>query len=214
MTKEEVTIRCAEIFFKDGTKISTDELSKLIGISKRTLYEMFSSKEDLILACTQYAMSRKKEKLDQYHAKMQSNVICMILPVSDIELNNSLNKYSRFIHEVQKYYPDIYHTIVEAHSRQSREILQHMIERGQKEGIFDNRINASLMSIVFTSSCKETMEGILNYNYSGSDVYHTIFAVVLKGMCTPKGMEILNSTLDQEKETIINNINTYISKKR
>ncbi len=214
MTKEEVTKRCAEIFFTEGTKISTDELSRLVGISKRTLYGIFSSKEDLISECTQYAMNCKKEKLKQYHAKMQSNVICMILPVSDIELNNSMNKYSRFIYEVKKYYPDIYTSIVETHSRESREILQHMIERGQEEGIFDSNINASLMSIILTSSRKETMEGVLKYNYSGSDIFYTIFIVVLKGMCTPKGIRILNSTIEQEKETIINNINTYISKKR
>ena len=97
MTKEELTKKCADIFLEEGVKISTDELARLLVMSKRTLYTLFDSKEEIITSCFKYILQQQIALFDQYHSQMKSNAIYMILPVSSVKLNQEMNKLNRFL---------------------------------------------------------------------------------------------------------------------
>ena len=201
MTKEELTRKCADIFLEEGVKISTDELARLLVMSKRTLYTLFDSKEEIITACFKYILQQQMELFDQYHTQMQSNAIYM-------------NKLNRFLREVKKYHPDIYRQLMERHHLQMRDKVQEIILQGQKEGLFNTQLNAQLMAAILTMSHKETIDTIVMQDYSAEDVFYTSIVIWIKGMCTSKGIDILNEAIAQEGETIIQDINTYIIYKK
>ncbi len=214
MTKEELTRKCADIFLEEGVKISTDELTRILGISKRTLYTLFDSKEEIITACFKYILQQQMELFDQYHTQMQSNAIYMILPVSSVRLNKFMGRLNRFFRELNKYYPDIYRQMMAKHQLQMRNKMQEIIIQGQQEGLFNPRLNAQLMATILTMSHKDTLDTIIAQNYSAEDVFHTSIILWIKGMCTPKGIDILNQAIEQEGEAIIQDINTYIIYKK
>ncbi len=214
MTKEELTRKCADIFLEEGVKISTDELARLLVMSKRTLYTLFDSKEEIITSCFKYILQQQIALFDQYHSQMQSNAIYMILPISSVKLNQEMNKLNRFLREVKKYHPDIYLQLMERHHLQMRDKVQEIILQGQKEGLFNTKLNAQLMAAILTMSHKETIDTIVMQDYSAEDVFYTSIVIWIKGMCTPKGIDILNEAIAQEGETIIQDINTYIIYKK
>lgn len=61
-TKEEIIRTTQEFIARNGIRaVRVDEIAQTLGISKRTLYEMFTDKNDLISACLD-AMSRQQQE--------------------------------------------------------------------------------------------------------------------------------------------------------
>lgn len=51
-TKEEIIRTTLDLITRNGLRaVRVDEIAQMLGISKRTLYEMFADKNDLISAC-------------------------------------------------------------------------------------------------------------------------------------------------------------------
>ena len=54
-----------KLFFGRGIKaVSMDDVAKSVGISKRTLYETFASKDALLVSCLDLLYSERLRKLD------------------------------------------------------------------------------------------------------------------------------------------------------
>lgn len=100
MTKEEIIIRCTEIFSSEGVKITTEELSHNLGISKRTLYSLFENKTNLIQECTVYILSLLNKTISDYHKDANSNVIEKLLPINSQKLNNLIYQRNRMLSDV------------------------------------------------------------------------------------------------------------------
>ena len=60
VTKEEIIHATQELIARNGIRaVRVDEIAQTLGISKRTLYEMFTDKNDLVSACLE-AMSHQQ----------------------------------------------------------------------------------------------------------------------------------------------------------
>ena len=55
--REKIIIAAGELFAKDGIRsVTMDDIAASFGISKRTLYELFSDKEALLIDCIRMEM--------------------------------------------------------------------------------------------------------------------------------------------------------------
>lgn len=62
VTKEEIIHATQELIARNGIRaVRVDEIAQTLGISKRTLYEMFTDKNDLVSACLE-AMTTSTER--------------------------------------------------------------------------------------------------------------------------------------------------------
>ena len=62
VTKEEIIHATQELIARNGIRaVRVDEIAQTLGISKRTLYEMFTDKNDLVGACLD-AMSDQQQE--------------------------------------------------------------------------------------------------------------------------------------------------------
>ena len=83
-----------------------DDIAAALGISKRTLYEVFSDKESLLKECI-LKMQAEREKYLQEVFEHSHNVLEVILTVfqKSIEVFHQTNK--RFFEDLKKY-PKVY----------------------------------------------------------------------------------------------------------
>ncbi len=59
--KERIIEETSKLFFQNGIKSMTmSDIASHLGISKRTLYEVFKDKEDLLEECFENVRGRKK----------------------------------------------------------------------------------------------------------------------------------------------------------
>ena len=63
-TKEEIIRATRELIARNGIRaVRVDEIAQTLGISKRTLYEMFTDKNDLVGACLDYMSHQQRERI-------------------------------------------------------------------------------------------------------------------------------------------------------
>lgn len=79
--RERILVTATEAFASKGIKsITMDDIAAALGISKRTLYEVFSDKESLLKECILKAQSDREAYLQEVY-EQSHNVLEVILAV-------------------------------------------------------------------------------------------------------------------------------------
>lgn len=101
--KKRIIDSSLEAFTKHGIKsITMDEIASSLGISKRTLYEVFYDKETLLEAC----VLRRQEMEEQYLKEVQAvagNVLEVILKLFQYSIEQFHATNKKFFEDIKKY---------------------------------------------------------------------------------------------------------------
>ena len=77
--RERIVSVALKAFLKEGIRaITMDDVASLMGISKRTLYELFPDKEQLVLSCVELHDIRKRAEAQPVYNKCD-NVVDVLL---------------------------------------------------------------------------------------------------------------------------------------
>lgn len=177
-------------FKRKGVKaVKMDDLAAQLGISKRTIYELFEDKEDLLVEGLRMDFDKARRHindiLDEEGPFFEAFVKWLSTSVSEIQgINcNFLIDLSHY-HKVQEYF------------NQQRAVRHQntkaLMERGINEGVFRNDIDYSIL-INIQDVIKREMIHLNVVNESNFSTYFkSVQMVMLRGVCTEKGLQILN----------------------
>lgn len=139
-----------------GMKFSMDDLAKRLGISKRTLYEHFSSKVEILETIIQQSFEEGDEKTEQILADDSLSLIDKIKGVMMV-LPTHYEFYDlRILEQMKRYYPEQY-AHVEASLSEDWQTLRVLIEQGIREGQIVN-MNVTLMMKVIVDALNSTLD--------------------------------------------------------
>ena len=130
--RERIITAATEAFTSKGIKsITMDDIAAALGISKRTLYEVFSDKESLLKECILKAQADRDKYLQKVF-EQSHNVLEVILAVfqKSIEMFHQTNK--RFFEDIKKY-PKVYEMMKNRQDSDSHEnhvLLQNRSRAG------------------------------------------------------------------------------------
>lgn len=106
--KSEIISLAAENFIQFGSKhITMDGLATLLGISKKTIYKHFSSKEDLVVESINLQIFEFKKDVTPIFDTEESS-LNKIITIYDVVFDYILKFKPSFIFGLQKYYPEAY----------------------------------------------------------------------------------------------------------
>lgn len=146
----EIIPRALGYFLQYGFKTFTmDDLAHNLGISKKTLYEQFASKQILVDACLDYAleMSCKRTELCLVG---EGSVIENIF-MRQKEIKNFFNMKSwRPLWELKRYFPKTYERMDVAFAKSDALFIDQLIEKDLKEGFFRENINIKFYKQFYT----------------------------------------------------------------
>jgi len=196
MQKEELIEKCTGIFTSYGAKVSMDEISRMLEISKRTLYEFFDSKENLIYECVLFTISKIKSVLEVHFSENGNNVIEKLFPMSNQKLQKLLVEENRFLKDVHRLYWDIHRQTIQKHTESVKMHLVDIIKEGMQDGLFLSDIYPEIIiDVVFTMQSALTEKFDLFEKYSHTDLFKNTVLCYLRGISTPKGIEMIEQTL-------------------
>ncbi len=184
----------AELFKVYGIKsVTMDSLANQFGISKRTIYEVFSDKDELLMSVL-VRMARQQEELVKRVLDESENSIVAIFRMLEINRDNFQSMSPAFQSDLKKYHHDI--LMKDADKIELPDYRNHfqVIEKGIKEGLFRKEINPHLVNRCLYNLGRSIMDNDL-YPYekfSRHDVIRNIFFNYLRGISTPKGLDLIN----------------------
>ncbi|MDR0205995.1 MAG: TetR/AcrR family transcriptional regulator [Bacteroidales bacterium] len=199
MRKKELIEKCTLIFTSYGVKISADEISRMLGISKRTLYEIFESKENLVFECVNFTLERIHNIIDAHFVENKNNVIEKLFPFTNLKLQKLLVEDNRFLKDVRRLYIEIYRKTMEKHLDTFKKHIIEIIVEGIEENVFLPIINPEIIiDVLFLIHNALVNKMEFFEKYPPLDIFNNTILCFLRGISTPKGLELIEQTLGIE----------------
>ncbi len=178
-----------DFFNKRGVKsVTMDDIAHRAGISKKTLYEEFESKSQLVYETLKRHIEEISEALQEIDQASTNAMECW---ESSLELmNQNLQMmYPEILTELYRYYPKSYEYLENFRSKLLVPFIARILQKGQEEGLFMEDIDASLLARFRVDSIFLLME---RYNAPGR--YSEMLSIkaemnknFIRGLLTNKG---------------------------
>ena len=200
--KEEIVKRALNDFMQYGFKTFTmDDLANKMGMSKKTLYEYFPSKNDLVEATLDYALEISCKNADTFvqgEGSVIENVYRNQKKVQEVFNINS----DRPIWELQKYYPKIYERMESEFAKSDVLFIDKLLEKGWKEGLFRKDINVDFYKIFYTSvqRLRSITRTFPEREFPFWETIYTILEYFFRILVNEKGLKELERVLEQERK--------------
>lgn len=202
-TNTEIIEKVWKLFHRYGIKsITMDDVSHELTISKKTLYELFTDKSDLVNQVVDRGIENQKRLIAEAKKDAQ-NAIHEVFSVFKVYLQMVKERFPSFEYDLKKYYPDIASQLNKIKRKEIIENTLSNIERGKSEGLYREDLDAEIISrftfLIVDNLGKQdlfTTEEIYLEDFSTQ-----MFLYHLYGILNLKGIKYLNENLNQLKIT-------------
>lgn len=183
------------LFKQKGIKaVRMDDIATEIAISKRTLYEIYSNKEDLLFECIRNENELLTKRLSDY-ALTAENEMAVIAYFIKLRLKDLGSINPLFFTEMNKY------ERIMAFFRQNKDKLsahsQVFMRKGIEHGFFRGDLNYGIVNKMGDAAMDFVMQTRLYEQYKLDEIFHTFIIVFLRGCCTEKGLAYLDRFISE-----------------
>lgn len=202
--KEIIFKKALELFTKHGFKsITMDDIAKELGISKKTIYQHFASKNKLVEESVVYVYDSAMTRL----LYIQEN--CATPIHEHFEMKNCIAEMFGFniqtatIFQFKKYYPKIAEKLRNKRQDDFEITIVRNLKKGVELGFYRKEIDIDFVGhLLFTSSSALfNDEGFINSmsTHSFEELNTKIAEYHLRSIVSPKGLKILETLLNTHK---------------
>ena len=180
-----------EMFKQHGFKaVKMDVVAQKLCISKRTLYEIFPNKEEIIMEAVKMNFLHDRE---MYENSMRNNndLMDVIIELLSLHINEAKTNSPLLIEELENY-PRVLE-FIKNHRKENKDRVYEFMKKGQKEGYFLKNINIDLVYEIVNSFLDAILQKALYKKYSPADIHYTTLMLGMRGICTQKGIEKIDN---------------------
>ncbi len=186
-------------FRKKGIKsVTMDDVAHLLAMSKRTLYQLFSDKEDLLMACMMESFRREEEAVAEF-LKTTDNVLEILLHIFQLKIQETGSFSPAFLFDLHRY-PRIVEFLRKRKERSMTQGIAFM-QRGKEQGVFKSDID---FDIVFAFLLNKDMDYVVENeairNKNLREIFYNTVMLIIRGCTTPKGTVMLDDFVEKLKQ--------------
>jgi AcrR family transcriptional regulator len=190
------------LFLRYGIKsLTMDDISRHLHISKKTLYQFVSDKNDLVTR----AMFRARE-LDECMINGISmkglNAIDEMFEVSKHVTEELKDIHPSIFYDLEKYHPDAWNSFQEFKYSFVFGRLKSNVERGIQEGLYRPDLKPDLAAKMWVSRIDSILSSRkdLYAGYSFTELYLETLRHHIRGLATDEGIAYLKKKIQQQKD--------------
>ena len=203
-TKERIKQASHELVMKFGFRsVSMDDIAASVGMSKKTLYQHYQDKEELVAAVVEGVILDNQCTCNG-HMQAADNAVHEIFLAMEMMVEMFQTMNPAIIYEMQKYHPQAYEKF---HQHKTKFLLGHIhqnLERGIQEELYRPDINTQILAhyrvesmfIPFNPDFQRNVK-----NYSLLQLEEQIITNFLFGLVTQKGHKLASKYMaDKAKQ--------------
>ncbi|MCD8202154.1 MAG: TetR/AcrR family transcriptional regulator [Prevotella sp.] len=183
------------LFKKKGVRaVKMDDIANQLGISKRTLYELYNDKEDLLVECVKYDSDKGMQKITEY-ARMQENEMNIITYALKLKLDDLTDTNMLYFAELHKYSKIV--ALLQEDRERQRENTSKFIQKCIEHGYFRDDLNYDIVDCMSDAAIDYVMREKIYQKYSWKEIVYTFIILHLRGCCTEKGFKCLEEIVEE-----------------
>lgn len=195
--KERIIEQAMQMFVAQGIKsVRMDDIAQQLGVSKRTLYELFGDKEGLLYLAMVCYFEHNRLHWMELSAGADNVLVRMFVALSDVMDRSDVT--GRMMDNLKKFYPAVYDKLLREGTEKNRLEFRRMLEQGIAEGLFVGTIHIDLAItlLYYTASALVTRKDlILPEGITEREAFVQIVSNFFRGISTAKGLEVIDDYL-------------------
>ena len=199
LTKEIIMKTADSLFSEEGVReVSIDDICRKLCISKKTFYQYYAQKEDLVADVVNNNVRKKKEEFDRL---VEGKDIVQILKAlfSMVNRKKTMVKDKRMVKDIMKYYPETFTKHAEERGRAMHRFFVDRFREGMEQGLVRSDMDVDavqLMICIMHEGMIDYLEGscrIEGVKVSFRSLAAAFEDIVTRTLLTPKGFEEYSS---------------------
>lgn len=197
-TRQRVVEVALAAFHAQGIRpVTMDEIAHSLTMSKRTLYQLFADKEELLIACMEEVNRRRHRQL-QERSEETDSVIDLLLSDFELKMQELHTISPDFFRDLAKY-PRAMRHMQERRDENAR-VAVEFLNKGVAQGYLRPDLNLEFLYDFLTSTFEFARNERILSRYSPVEVFlHTIF-VHIRGCATIKGATIMDAFMERYRK--------------
>ena len=183
-----------ELFLTAGIKsVTMDDIAKHLGMSKKTIYQFFKDKNELVIALVKKKLKEDEDQIAEIMSK-SGNVIEEMINM----MKCSEDIFSRInpivIHDMQKYHPDAWSEFQKFKADVLISTLEELLTKGMKQGYIRPDIDVRIIARMRVSQVEMGFNTSIfpMAEFNPRKVHVPFLEHFNYGICTLKGYKLLN----------------------
>ncbi|MDO5665677.1 MAG: TetR/AcrR family transcriptional regulator [Bacteroidia bacterium] len=193
--KERIIKEAGTLFYQYGIKsVSMDDLASSLGISKRTLYENFKDKEEVLLTYLADIRDERNNKVFEV-IERSANMIEVFLYFIEFHKKKELPSI-KFYEDIYKYYPRIY-KLIQKDVETNKVYIKKYLQQGIDQGYIRENLNVDVAAFLVEESTYTYIRAayLEKPPFSFQELFFTMMVNFIRGISTNKGIEIIDNYL-------------------
>lgn len=189
--------------------IKVDDIAKMIGISKRTLYENFENKEVLIKEALLHTQSMELKKIESI-CMGNDNPLLRVLSYMEQMTAGSCQISFTYMDDLRQSYPEISSILMQQHIDFINSFVIKVIKDSQEEGYIFKTMDPELLLVLMSPRGFDRERGKRVKYYNNMYDMELLFVmhayVVLRGVSTEKGRVVCDNFMEKQQEKIMKRV--------
>lgn len=202
-TKAEILNRSKDLFLRYGIRsVTMDDLAKELGMSKKTLYQYFDNKADLIRHILFQILQEEKATQQQIKSAAKDAIQEMIGIVKHVTQMLRMVP-SNTLYDMEKYYRESWE-LMKAHNKDHVcLVILENLHRGIDEGLYRMDFNPNFIARLFVGKIPliADEEHFPAKEYNREQLFAEFINYHLHGIASEKGLKLMQQYLHQENPT-------------
>lgn len=206
--RNQIVETALELFVTKGIKeVKMDDIASLLSVSKRTIYELFTDKEQLVLEAVKLQHEKMREEAKTI-IRNTEGILGIILALYSLYFNKLKNINKKFFLELEKY-PNICRRNKDREAKNNKKFVAWM-EMGRKQGLFREDANFEILSFILQRNLKTIFRVNMQNDdnnelskYTTEELGRSLILFYLRGISTAKGQEIIEEHIKRNEKQYI-----------
>lgn len=192
-TKDRIRHKANELFMRYGLRsVSMDDIANSLGISKKTIYQFFADKNELVDAVLEETLTDNKKNCDR-NRTTSSNAVEEIFLTMDTVEQIFRHMHPSLIFDMQKYHPQAFSRFLKHKNEYLYNTVSKNLERGIREALYRPEIDIEILSRFRVESMLMAFnpEFYITQKHNVAEVEQKILEHFLYGIASLKGHKLI-----------------------
>ncbi len=206
MTVREIVLELAsQLFTQRGIKaITMDDIAREAGVSKRTIYENFYDKNDLLRAVLAYMNAQFCHQRDTVTDESE-NTIEHIFRLMKVGINamNQINPL--FFEDLKKYHLKLWKEVHSVNMETQRNQIFEILRKGINQGLFRKEVNIEIVATILMQQLRLLPDKTIfpQDKFPRQMLLETVLLSFFRGVATTKGIELIDRFLKRDADFFV-----------
>jgi len=190
--KEKLLKGAEELFMRFGVRsITMDDIARHLGISKKTIYQHFADKDDVVVSVAKSRLEKQRQQFEKATAESKNSVEEMV-KLSYCIKENMRDTNPSVLFDMQKYHQRAWNVWLEFKHKFIRQSVMQSLKRGMEEGYFRADINTDILVIMRLEVVQMAFDNMVfpRDQFNLAEVQTHLFDHFVYGILTDKGKKL------------------------